>query len=191
MSPARILILLLAFAAPLAAAPVGLATGEAAAGPGSLFRPPIVSRGIVQSVSAVAVVLKQLDGTTVTVGVDSSTLVHVNGQPATLADVHPGAVAAAFRRRRGPALELRVFESSRQARLVVDYGVVQSVSATSVVLRRADGTTVVITVGPATRVILNGKPATFAAIQPRMSLAARHRGSHPELALRARGGKTR
>jgi hypothetical protein len=52
-------------------------------------------RGVVQSLSATAVVLKQLDGSTVSVPVDRHTRVFVDGRPAELTDVKPGDVLVA------------------------------------------------------------------------------------------------
>jgi hypothetical protein len=182
---------MLAIAAALAAASAGLAAPPGATRFGSPLRTAGIDRGIVQSVSGDALVLKALDGTTVTIAVDSSTRVLVNGQPATLADVRPGAVAAATHPGRGPARVIRVFDSSQQAVPVVDRGVVRAVSASLILLRRADGTTLAIAVGPSTRVLVNGQPATIASVGRGMTAAVRHAGSHPALAIRARGRKTR
>jgi hypothetical protein len=54
-----------------------------------------ISQGVVQSVSAKAVVLKTLDGSTVSVPVDAKTRVLVNGKTALLREVKPGFVATA------------------------------------------------------------------------------------------------
>jgi hypothetical protein len=66
-------------------------------------------RGIVQAVSARTVVLRQLDGTTLTVPVDARTRVLVDGRRAQLADVKPGFVAVAVLTAGKPAQELRTF----------------------------------------------------------------------------------
>jgi hypothetical protein len=66
-------------------------------------------RGIVQAVSTRTVVLKQLDGTTLTVPVNARTRVLVDGRRSLLADVKPGFVAVAFLTPGRPAQELRTF----------------------------------------------------------------------------------
>jgi hypothetical protein len=68
-----------------------------------------IRRGIVQAVFTRAVVLKQLDGTTLTVPVDARTRVLVDGRRSMLTDVKPGFVAVAVLKPGGPAQELRTF----------------------------------------------------------------------------------
>lgn len=74
-----------------------------------------LDRGVVQSIGNGSVTLSELDGTTVTVPVDSSTRVHNNGKPATLADVKPGELAFTVRRDNGPARRLRSGSSAAAA----------------------------------------------------------------------------
>ena len=52
-------------------------------------------QGVVQAVTPSGVLLKQLDGSLVTVPVDGRTRILVNGRPGLLRDVRPGYVAAA------------------------------------------------------------------------------------------------
>ena len=52
-------------------------------------------QGVVQAVTPSGVLLKQLDGSLVTVPVDGRTRILVNGRPGLLHDVRPGFVAAA------------------------------------------------------------------------------------------------
>jgi len=66
-----------------------------------------IDRGVLKSVSADAVVLHELDGSDVTVAVDSSTRVMRMGQPAKLSDLRAGDVAFAVRRAAGAAKLVR------------------------------------------------------------------------------------
>ena len=74
----------------------------------------IYDRGRVQSVSAAAVVLRELDGSVVTVTLSSSTRVFVDGSRAGIAAVQPGMRAQTVRVDGGAAKQLRAF--SRRAR---------------------------------------------------------------------------
>jgi len=67
----------------------------------------IYDRGRVQSVSPTAIVLKERDGSVVTVPVSSATVVRVNGQPATLAQVKRRFQATTLRVDGGAATQLR------------------------------------------------------------------------------------
>jgi len=105
--------------AALAIAPTGLAA--AAAPDGQVKSPPAASssahgvqtsQGVVQSVSAKAIVLKELDGSKPIVPLDAKTRVLIDGQPARLRDVKPGFVAIATWKAGKPTRELRVFDTS-------------------------------------------------------------------------------
>jgi len=134
-------------------------TGTASAGPRGLT----VDRGIVQSVSASQIVLRELDGSSVPLAVDGSTRVLLNGRPAQLADLQPGFVAAVFHNGSRPARVVRAFG---RARSIVDRGVIATASSGQFTLRRANGSLVTLRVSSATLVRLNGLPATPAAISP-------------------------
>jgi hypothetical protein len=69
----------------------------------------IYDRGRVQSVSSTAVVLKELDGSVVSVPVSATTDVRVNGSPATLAQVRRRYQATTLRVDGGAATQLRAF----------------------------------------------------------------------------------
>jgi hypothetical protein len=69
----------------------------------------IYDRGRVQSVSPGAVVLKERDGSVVSVPVSAATNVRVNGQPATLAQVKRRFQATTIRLDGGSATQLRAF----------------------------------------------------------------------------------
>ncbi len=99
----------------------------------------VVERGIVQSVSPSAVVLRALDGTDVTVPVGPATRVRLNGRAAALAAVSPGLVAEAVRVGSGTAVALRAFGRA-SGRL--ESGRVVRVLPRALVLRRGPGDTV-------------------------------------------------
>jgi hypothetical protein len=97
-----------------------LAAGPAFAGHGKPDGPPGQARhgetvsvlGVVQAVSTAGVSVKRLDGTSVVVPVDKNTKVTIDGKPARLADVRPGAVLSATWKTGEPAVLLRFVRSS-------------------------------------------------------------------------------
>jgi len=115
--------------------------------------------GIVQSVSAKAIVLRELDGRTVSVPVALSTHVFVDGKRSSLRVVKAGFVASAAWKTGKPASVLQAFNLLRQN--PVSVGVVDSVSPGVLVMKESGGTTVSIPVNARTRVLLDGKPASF------------------------------
>ena len=138
-------------------ATLGLA-GAASAAVGELE----IDRGIVQSVSATQIVLRELDGSSVALAVNADTRVLLNGSPAQLADVKPGFVAAVGHNGTRPARYVRAFG---RVATNVDRGVIASVSGRRFTLRRADGSVLSLRITASTRVRLNGLPATVAAIR--------------------------
>jgi hypothetical protein len=159
-----------------------LAAGAASARIGNL----VLDRGIVQSVSSTQVVLRALDGSTITITVGPRTKVFLNDGPAPLSAIQPGYVAGAMHDGNRPAVYIRAV--GRAAQLVVDKGVIVSVSSSSLVLRTASGP-VAITVGPSTSVQLNGQAASLSDLRPGYAADVSHRGSEPALQIRARGAK--
>jgi hypothetical protein len=122
--------------------------------------------GIVQSVAANGVVLRQLDGSTVSISVGSSTQVFVDGKHALLTDVKAGYVASAAWKEGGTAHVLQAFDLS--ARHAARVGVVDSVSTGAVVLTETgvtSGATVSIPVDAKTRVLVDGKPAKLTTVK--------------------------
>jgi hypothetical protein len=126
-----------------------------------------VDKGVVQEISETAIVLRALDGSTVTLALGPATTYKLNGRPAALADLRPGLVAAVTHNGSRPARVVRAFG----AVTLVEEGVVESATRSELTLRRADGTLVTIGVGPETKVRKFGRPARRAAIRP--GLAAR------------------
>jgi hypothetical protein len=158
--PIRVAVLCAAFALPAGAAAAGL-SGDARA---AVDRGREAHRGIVWLVSAKAVVLKELDGSTVTVPVDTKTRVLVDGKPGSLDEVKPGFVAVATWQAGKPARVLRTFDPSPQHG--TDAVVVKSVSAIAVVLKEPNGSTVTLLVNAKTRVFVDGKPASLRDVKP-------------------------
>jgi biopolymer transport protein ExbD len=127
-------------------------------------RPSVTRRGIVQALSAKAITLKELDGTTLSVSVDAKTRVFVNGKPASLREVKPGFAAIAKGKAGKPARELRTFDLSGQQGPLG--AVVKSASATAVVLNEPDGSIVTVVVDAKTHVFIDGKPASLSDVEP-------------------------
>jgi hypothetical protein len=73
----------------------------------------IYDRGRVQSVSSSSLVLKERDGSIVSIPVGPKTRVRVNGQPASLTDVLQGYSAWTLRVDGGPARLVRAFAPRR------------------------------------------------------------------------------
>jgi hypothetical protein len=135
-------------------APPARGPGNAKAGAG---------KGIVQSVSATAIVLRELDGSTVRIPVAANTHVFVNGLRASLRDVRAGFVASAVWKAGKPARVLQAFDQSGPKAVSVE--VVDSVSTGAVVVTGTGGSTVSIRVDAKTRVLVDGKPSTLAAVR--------------------------
>jgi hypothetical protein len=127
--------------------------------------------GIVQSVSlsANAIVLRELDGSTVSISVAASTHVFVNGKQASLRDVQAGFVASAAWKAGGSARVLQAFDLSGPHAVTV--GLVDSVSGSVLVVTKtsttsgAAGAPLSIPVSAKTHVFVDGKPATLAAVK--------------------------
>jgi hypothetical protein len=152
--------------------------GQAHGQPASA-QPAGSANGIVQSVSARAVVVRELDGSTVTVPVAGSTRIFVDGGHASLADVGPGFVASASWKAGRAAAELEAFAPSASV------AVVQSVSDRAVVVSQAGGSTTTIRVTPRTRVLLDGRPVPLRTVQAGDTLVlAAGAGAKPAAELR-------
>ena len=151
-APRRLAVLVACVATLGLAATAGAAVGELE-----------IDRGIVQSVSTSQIVLRELDGSSVSLVVNADTRVLLNGSPAQLADIKPGFVAAVGHNGDRPARYVRAFG---RVAANVDRGVIAGVSGRQFTLRRGDGSLLTLRVTPSTRVRLNGFPATAAAIRP-------------------------
>ena len=107
-----------AFAATLAAAALASsapALAQSGKGPvksttqttGSHSAPVVRVQGVVQSVSASAVVVRQLDGSAVSAAIDRRTKITIDGRPGKIGDVKPGFVLVTTVKAGQPASTLR------------------------------------------------------------------------------------
>jgi hypothetical protein len=71
-----------------------------------------IDRGTVQSVSSTQLVLKELDGSTLTVPVSADTKVVVNGQEQSISSVETGYLVVAIRDGDNPAKAVRAHDPS-------------------------------------------------------------------------------
>ncbi len=104
----------------------------------------------------------QLDGSSVSIAVDTGTRVFVDGSHASVRDVKPGFVVSAAWIA-GKARVLEAFDLSSAG--AIEVGVVGSVSGRTIVVRKSGGGTVKVRVGPRTRVLLDGDAATLRAVR--------------------------
>ena len=107
----------IAFAAPALASsgkgPVkSTATTSTATTAGSHSAPVVHVQGVVQSVSASAVVVRQLDGSAVSVAIDRRTKITIDGRPGKIGDVKPGFVLVTTVTAGRPASALRFLRPS-------------------------------------------------------------------------------
>jgi hypothetical protein len=144
--------------------------------------PGVVDRGIVASISPTAIVLTELDGTSVTIQLDALTRVLLNGQPAALTDIRPGFVATVAHPPGGPA---RMIQAVGRVPPRTDTGIVQTVSADAIVLIERGGSTIRIAIDSSTVVLVNGSPATIADVKPGFLASALHAGTAPARVVRA------
>ena len=134
-----------------------LLAGGAAPRPTTTSPPPVVrgpvvtDRGIVQSAAADALVLRALDGSSLTVALDANTRVSVGDRGAGISDIQPGSVATVRHVSGGPALDVRVALPPKP-KLRTDRGVTGSVTNGGIVLRLGNGSTRTIALASSTRV---------------------------------------
>jgi hypothetical protein len=136
----------------------------------------VVERGIVQSVAPGGVVLRALDGTEITVPLAAETRYHVNGRPATIAEIRPGFVAEVVTSGSGGApIVVRAFGRVERP---VERGVIARLAPRGLVLRRGQGDTIRIPINDRTVVWLAGL---------RVPLRTLRRGMAVDVALTANG----
>lgn len=142
-------------------------------------------KGIVQSVSPRAIVLRELDGSTVRIPVALSTRVFVDGRLATLQNIKRGFVATVTWTAGKPARVLQAFNLS--GRHAVRVGVVDALSDGVLEVTLSDGSTLSIPVNAKTHVLLDGKRATLAAVKTGYTVvipAQSSKGNKPARELR-------
>jgi hypothetical protein len=140
-------------------------------------------KGIVQSVSGVELTLKELDGTTVTITLDPQTPLSLNGQPASLDVVLPGAVAVIHRDAKGNATAVDIVDHRHLKRV---YGLVLTVTPPSLRIMRTSGSPADVTINFQTRLYVNGIPAALLRVKPGCVVTASREGARlPALELKA------
>ena len=133
---------------------VGIAASLAGTGPAAAAD-RVVERGIVQSVTTTAVVLRALDGTQVSVALGPATRYRLNGRAAPSSAIRPGFVAEVVSEG-GPALVLRAFGG----RGLIESGVLERKRFGALVVRRPSGATIRLVLTARTRVWVDGRKAT-------------------------------
>jgi hypothetical protein len=151
----------------IAAAALLLLPGVAGAGTSALQ----LDRGIVQSISETQIELRALDGAVLSLTIGPATRFRLNGARATLAQIKPGFVAEVLHRGARPAVVVRAFGT---VPILVDRGVVTSLTQTAITLRTDAGTTSTIPLDAATRFRRLGRPVARAAARAGARVAVRH-----------------
>lgn len=125
----------------------------------------VVERGIVQSVTTTAIVLRALDGTQVTVALDQTTRYRLNGRLAPASAITPGLVAEVVSNG-GPAVALRAFAGGR----LIETGVLERKRLGVLVVRRPTGTTVRVALTARTGVWVDGRKGARRALRRGMAV---------------------
>jgi hypothetical protein len=133
-----------------------------------------VNRGVVQSVDAAHLVLRALDGSTVTFDLSPRLVVRMNGGPASLADVTPGVVADVGVDPRGRAVLIKVFGQPS----VTEKGVVTAVSKTSLTIATPGGPRTIV-LDRNTRFKVQGGPGKRLALRVGAPVAVTHAPDGP------------
>jgi len=142
-------------------------------------------QGVVQSIAGGTVVLKELDGSAVSIPVDQGTVILVDGRQGALRAVKPGFVAIAKWKPGGTAQLLQVFNLSPQSGEGI--ATVKSLLRNGVIVTAANGSTVTIHTNAKTLVLIDGKQATLRGVKTGFTLvtsAATTGGRKPASELR-------
>ena len=167
------LLTICAAAFALAAPAAGLAAHRAA-----------LDRGVVQSVDSSQIVLRALDGSTVSFGLLPNTRVRVNGATATPTDIAPGAVADVTTDGKGHALVVRAFAPPTPPPVTTtDRGVVTQVTKSSLTFTAADGSAHTVSIDRNTRFRLAGAATKRNPLRPGVTVQVTHAGDGPALVV--------
>ena len=159
-----------------------LALALPAAGLAGPLRGPTVDRGVVQSVTASQIVLRALDGTTVSAQIVPTTRVRLNGRPASIGDVAPGDVADVVADGQGRAIAVRAIGTRPTVAPITERGLVVAVTPAAITLSTDTGThSVPLDQGTRFRVL--GVPARRRAARPGMLVAVTHAPGGPALVV--------
>src|SRR6476469_5191492 len=134
----------LVVAAALACAVAGAGPGAAAGARAAAAPKQVVDKGIIRRVTDRLLVLDALDGVRLKLRLGPATRVVLNGQAAQPADLEPGLAASATHPRGGA---VRLVRAVGEPAMTQDQGVIESLSASGLVLLRADGAAVTLAVG--------------------------------------------
>jgi hypothetical protein len=141
-----------------------------------------VDRGVVQSVSGDQIVLRTLDGGSLSFPVTPRTRVRVNGRPGAITDIGPGFVAEVATNDRGRAILVRAYGTSTPAAQVSDRGVVTAITRTAITLTTDAGTRTIALDG-STRFRVVGLPAGPRAVRPGVIVVVTHPQDGPALVV--------
>jgi len=136
---------------------------------------PGVNRGVVQSVDASHIVVRALDGSTVTFDVSPRLVVRLNGSPALLGDITPGVVADVGVDGKGRAVLVRAFGAPST---VTERGTVASVTKSSLTITTAGGIRTVV-LDRNTHFKVLGGPGKRAAVRVGVPVAVTHAPDGP------------
>jgi len=157
---------------------VVLALALPAAGLAGPRRGPTVDRGVVQSVTGSQIVLRTLDGSTVSAQIVPRTRVRLNGRPASISDIAPGFVADLVADGQGRARVVRAFGTRPAAAPITERGVVIAVTPTAITLSTDTGTrSVALDQNTTFRVL--GLPARRRVVRPGQLVAVTHAPGGP------------
>jgi hypothetical protein len=175
MGAVRALVALtVAAAAAAAAAPAGHAQANE----------PIVDQGVVQSVTDRTIIIRALDGSSMSFVVGGAARVLLNGARVPLLTIRPGFVAEVTHRGMGRAFRIRAFGRVAE----VERGVVRSLSRQGLLLEREGAGELTIPVTSRTRVRMGGVPVGRWAVRPgrRVTVLLAQDGSARVVILRRR-----
>jgi hypothetical protein len=130
-----------------------------------------VDRGVIQSIDASQIVLRALDGSTVSFDLLPGTRVILNRERASLAEIGPGLVAEVVADRRGRAVLIRAFGTPATPAATTERGAVTSITKTSIVYALPGGVTRAVSVDRGTRFLLLGRPAKRTVVRPGVIVA--------------------
>ena len=141
-----------------------------------------VDRGVVQSVSAGQIVLRTLDGGSLSFQVTPRTQVLVNGRPAAITDIAPGFVAEVATNDRGRAMLVRAYGTITPTATVSDRGVVTAITKAAITVTTDAGTRT-IALDRNTRFRVVGIPAGPRAVRPGVIVVVTHPQDGPALVV--------
>jgi hypothetical protein len=134
-----------------------------------------INRGVVQSVDAAHIVVRALDGSTVTFDLAPRLVVRLNGGPGSLDDITPGVVADVAVDGRGRAALIKVFGAQTS---LTERGVVTALSKTSLTFSTAAGPRTVA-LDKNTHFKVQGGPGKRLAIRVGVPVAVTHAPDGP------------